>query len=253
MTSNYRFFSLLSIAALLAWSGCSEKPAPAGNNRASRAADWNVPKEVMVPVELPPATAKPPSKAEPFKYDPAANYQAVVKTTLGTFRLAFQPKTAPLSVETFIKAAAGGFYNGQIVYRVLADTLIGSGDSDGTGFTSSGLIVPDEFAQSEFVAGTVGLSHDANPNSGGSQWFVCLRPMPQLDHKFNAFARVTDGLDVVRKISNLPVIGSNAVFATPAYPALAERPVDPPIIQSIEIIKLSDGPSSAVSASPVSR
>jgi len=253
MTSIFRLTALLIFVVLLSLPGCSEKPAPAGNNSSSRAAGWNVPKEVMAPVELPPVTAKPPSRAEPFKYDPAANYQAVVKTSLGTFRLAFQPKIAPYSVETFIKTAASGFYNGQIVYRVVADTLIGSGDAEGTGFASSGLNVPDEFARSEFVAGTVGLSHNANPDSGGSQWFVCLRPMPQLDHHFNAFARVTDGLDVVRKISNLPVLGKNAVFATPAYPVLAERPVEPPVVQSIEIIKLFEGSSSAVSASPASR
>ncbi len=252
MTTIFRILSLAAFA-LLPLTGCTEKPAPAPNNRASRAADWTVPKEVMAPVELPPATAKPPSRAEPFKYDPAANYQAVVKTSLGTFRLAFLPKTAPRTVETFIKFAAGGFYNGQIVYRVVADTLIGAGDAEGTGFASSGLNAPDEFDHSEFAAGTVGLAHNANPDSGGSQWFVCLRPMPQLDHHFNAFARVIDGLEVVRKISNLPVLGPNAVFATPAYPALAERPVDPPVIQSVEIIKVSEGSSSTVSASPATK
>jgi cyclophilin family peptidyl-prolyl cis-trans isomerase len=237
MTLICRLAALFAFAALLPLAGCSEKPTPSSNGRANRAADWTVPKAVMAAVELPPTTAKAP-KAEPFKYDPAANYQAVVKTTRGDFRLALQPKTAPHSVETFVRLAAGGFYNGQIVYRAVADTLIETGDPDGTGFGTSGLNVPDEFTQSEFVAGTVGLAHNANPDSGGSQWFVCLRPMPQLDHKFSAFARVTDGLDVVRKISDLPVLGPNAVFATPAYSGLAERPVDPPVIQSIEIIKI---------------
>ena len=252
MTLIYRLAALITFALVLPLAGCSEKPTPASSGGADQSADWSVPKEVMGAVELPPATAKAP-QAEPFKYDPAASYQAVVKTGAGDFRLAFQSKDAPHSVETFVRLAASGFYNGLIVYRAVADTLIGTGDPDGTGFGSSGVNVPDEFAQSEFVAGTVGLAHNANPDSGGSQWFVCLRPMPQLDHKFSAFARVTEGLDVVRKISDLPVIGKDAVFATPVYPGLAERPIEPPVIQSIEIIKVSEGSSLAASASPASR
>ena len=158
------------------------------------------------------AVAQPPSEVE-----------AVVTTDLGTFRFEFAPDKAPKHVEQFIRLAKQGFYNGSAFHRVIANGIVQGGDpllKDpktpknlwGTGGLS---MLPDEFSDLKHERGTVSAVRIPDkPNSDGAQFFVCVYPQPPLDGKFSAFGRVTEGIDVVEKISHAPA-GANGFTDTP--------------------------------------
>jgi len=177
-----------------------------------------------------------PSTSKPRVYDPKKTYQAIVKTTMGEFRLAFYPGETPETVKAFVSLAMRGFYTGLVVHRVIADRMIQTGDPDGTGSGNPGFTIKGEFSKRLFVPGTVGLARTDNPNSGNSQWFVCLRRNPDWDGKYAAFGHVIEGLEVVRKISRVEVEGDRAIDLS-----RRDRPVDPPRTLSIEIVEISSG------------
>ena len=146
---------------------------------------------------------------------PPEDLEAVVATDLGTFRFEFAPKQAPNHVAQFLTLARQGYYDGSAFFRVVANGIIQGGDpllknpktarnlwgSGGlnllAGETSGGL------KHERGVVSTVRIPN--KPDSDGAQFFVCLFPQPTLDGKFSAFGRVTEGLDVVERISQTPV------------------------------------------------
>jgi len=155
---------------------------------------------------------------------PAADLEAVVATDLGTFRFEFAPDKAPKHVEHFIAFARQGYYDGSAFHRVVAYGIIQGGDPLlknpktprslwGTGGLS---LLPAEFSDLKHERGVVStVSIPDKPDSDGAQFFVCIAPQPPLDGKFSSFGRVTEGMDVVEKISQ----SSNAADG------LVEKPV----------------------------
>lgn len=224
---------LLLAAAVLAPAGCDDNE--------PQEAPWTPP---VMPIEPTEGTPPKPPAEQSFKYDPAAVYEAVVTTSLGTFRLGFYPQETPKTVERFLMLAQDyRAYDGQVFYRVVNDSLIQTGDpgGTGTGVPEGPGPIAGEFTRREFVAGTVGFARrEDNPNSGDMQWFVCLRRESRWDGKFAAFGYVKDGLDVVRKIGQAEVEGDRAVHWT-----RRQRPVDPPQILKVEIVKSSGGTNAA--------
>src|SRR5215472_9273407 len=142
-----------------------------------------------------------------------ADLDAVVSTDLGTFRFEFAPDKAPKHVEHFIALARQGYYDGSAFHRVVAYGIIQGGDpllKDpktprklwGTGGLNQ---LAAEFSDMKHERGVVStVSIPDKPNSDGAQFFVCVSPQPPLDGKFSAFGRVTEGMDVVEKISQSP-------------------------------------------------
>lgn len=140
--------------------------------------------------------------------------EAVVTTDAGVFRMEFAPNKAPKHVEQFLARTRQGYYDGSAFFRVLANGLIQGGDpllknaktpraQWGTGGLS---LLADEFSDMKHERGVVStVSIPNKANSGGAQFFVCVSPQYQLDGKYSAFARVTEGMDVVEKISQTPV------------------------------------------------
>ncbi|NIA21187.1 MAG: hypothetical protein GWP05_04260, partial [Anaerolineaceae bacterium] len=192
--------------------------------------EWEPP---LRPISVADSREATPSTSEPRVYDPKKTYQAIVKTTMGEFRLAFYPSETPETVKTFVTLAMRGFYTDLVVHRVIADLMIQTGDPEGTGSGNPGFTVKGEFTNRPFVPGTVGLARAANPNSGNSQWFVCLRRNPVWDSRYAAFGRVIEGLEVARKISRVEVEGDRAIDVS-----RRDRPVDPPRILSIEVVEI---------------
>jgi len=230
---------MLAVAGLAAAAvcGCGDEPAPA---------PWEPPRHPISQESLP---GRQPER-EAFTYDPEAVYEAVVTTSLGEFRLGFYPDEAPKAVENFIMLAADWhLYDGVIFHRVVADDFVQTGDPTGTGLSGPGQRYSGpkgtfsgkdlaEFTSRPFVAGTVGMARRSDdPYSADSQWFVCLRRKPSCDGRRAAFAHVTSGLDVVRRISRVEVEGDRAI-----HPSRRDRPVDPPVIRSIRIVRVG-GPA----------
>ena len=155
---------------------------------------------------------------------PAAEVEAVVTTDLGTFRFEFSPDKAPKHVEQFIARARQGYYEGSAFHRVVANGIIQGGDPLlknpktpkalwGTGGLS---LLGNEFSEMKHERGVVSsVSIPGKPNSEGAQFFVCVSPQPALDGKFSTFGHVTEGIDVVEKISQVPADANG----------IAEKPV----------------------------
>ena len=155
---------------------------------------------------------------------PASELEAVVATDLGTFRFEFAPDKAPKHVAQFVELARQGFYDGSGFHRVVANGMIQGGDpllKDpktarnlwGTGGLNR---LPAEFSDFKHDRGVVStISIPGKPDSDGAQFFVCVAPQPALDGKYSSFGRVTEGMDVVEKIS----------LAASAADGMLEKPV----------------------------
>ena len=129
---------------------------------------------------------------------------ATLHTNHGPIALELFPDEAPKTVENFTKLARDGFYDGLIFHRVIPDFMIQGGDPTGTGSGGPGYSFEDEFNEHEVVRGALAMAN-AGPNTNGSQFFIVTADAcPWLDGKHTVFGRVTDGMDVVDKISDLP-------------------------------------------------
>lgn len=135
---------------------------------------------------------------------------AVIKTTLGTIVLEFFEEDAPKHVANFKKLIGEGFYDGITFHRVIPGFMIQAGDpltkdddrsNDGTG--GPGYTIDAEFNSRKHLRGTLSMARKPDPNSAGSQFFICLKPQPGLDGQYTIFGQVTEGMDVVDKIAEV--------------------------------------------------
>jgi peptidyl-prolyl cis-trans isomerase B (cyclophilin B) len=111
---------------------------------------------------------------------------------------------APKTVDNFRKLAEDGYYDGLIFHRVIPDFMIQGGCPEGTGTGGPGYTFEDEINQHKVVRGALAMAN-AGPNTNGSQFFiVTTQAAPWLDGKHTVFGEVTEGMDVVDKISDLP-------------------------------------------------
>jgi peptidyl-prolyl cis-trans isomerase B (cyclophilin B) len=139
---------------------------------------------------------------------------AVFETDYGSFKIALYPDVAPLHVENFKKLIRDKFYDGLGFHRVIANRIIQGGDPQTRGGGNRGMWgggeknqpkVPAEFSTRPFTRGAVGMARAGDPNSATSQFFVCLGPEHQWDGQYTIFGEVTQGLNNVQIISNVPL------------------------------------------------
>ncbi len=130
---------------------------------------------------------------------------ARVETSLGNFEVELWKDVAPKHAANFLKLAKSGFYNGLIFHRILAGFVIQGGCPDGDGTGGPGWEVEAEFNNRRHEAGVLSMARSADPNSAGSQFFVCLSRdgCKHLDGQYTAFGKVTSGMDTVEKLGAL--------------------------------------------------
>jgi cyclophilin family peptidyl-prolyl cis-trans isomerase len=154
---------------------------------------------------LPPG-AEPP----PVSLEEAASLEAVITTDLGVIRFEFFPDKALKHVQAFVKNARAGFYDGSAFHRAVRLGLIQGGDpllkdpKTPRARWGSGALnqLPDEFSDVKHVTGTVSTVRiPGKAGSDGAQFFICASAQSQLDGQFSAFGQVTEGIEVVDKIS----------------------------------------------------
>jgi cyclophilin family peptidyl-prolyl cis-trans isomerase len=147
---------------------------------------------------------------------------ATLHTSEGAIELELYPDAAPKTVENFEKLSRDGFYDGVIFHRVIPDFMIQGGDPTGTGMGGPGYEFEDELNQHRVVRGALAMAN-AGPNTNGSQFFiVTAEETPWLDGKHTVFGRVTSGMDVVDRISQ---VGRDA----------NDRPRKPVTIERVEV------------------
>jgi peptidyl-prolyl cis-trans isomerase B (cyclophilin B) len=126
---------------------------------------------------------------------------AVLRTSEGPLTIELFDEDAPQTVANFKRLAGQGFYDGVIFHRVIPDFMIQGGDPTGTGTGGPGYTFEDEVNDHKIVRGALAMAN-AGPNTNGSQFFlVTTEEAPWLDGKHTVFGRVSDGMDVVDRIS----------------------------------------------------
>lgn len=142
-----------------------------------------------------------------------------METDKGTIEFILYPDTAPNTVANFISLAKKGFYDGLTFHRVVADFMIQGGDPNGDGSGGPGYRIKAEFNARQHLEGTVAMARADDPDSAGSQFYICLTPQPSLDGKYTVFGQVTNGLSVVHAIQQGDKILKVTLIRADGYPA----------------------------------
>jgi peptidyl-prolyl cis-trans isomerase B (cyclophilin B) len=136
---------------------------------------------------------------------------AVIDTKFGKIELKFFPEVAPNHVNNFIDLAKKGFYDGTTFHRVIPGFMIQGGDPNTKdpdrkkhGMGGPGYAVKAEFNQTPHKRGILSMARSSDPDSAGSQFFICVGDAPFLDRQYTAFGQVTSGMDVADKIVGQP-------------------------------------------------
>ena len=166
---------------------------------------------VAAPVQRRAAPAQQPFKTT-LTAAQMTNKQAVVDTSAGTFVIDLRPDLAPNHVGYFMKLASEGAYAGTIFHRVIRDGIIQGGDpisrdpSKQALYGTGGLgVLAAEHSAEPVAAGTVAaVIRPGQPDSAGAQFFICVTDQPALTGQYTVFGHVSDGLEVVQKISEAP-------------------------------------------------
>jgi cyclophilin family peptidyl-prolyl cis-trans isomerase len=152
--------------------------------------------------------------------DLGTTYVAALDTTQGPITIEFDAANAPQTVNNFVFLAREGFYDDVVFHRVVPGFVVQGGDPTGTGRGGPGYRFRDELeGEGSYSRGTVAMAN-AGPNTNGSQFFICLADVG-LPHSYTIFGQVTDGMDAVDAIADLPRQG--------------ERPTEDAVIRSVEI------------------
>lgn len=146
----------------------------------------------------------------------ATEETAVIKTSMGTIKLKFFPGVAPGHVENFKKLAKSGFYNGTTFHRVIPGFMIQGGDPNSKsddrsthGMGGPGYEIAAEFNDKKHNRGRLSMARSQDPDSAGSQFFICVKDSFFLDNQYTVFGEVTEGMDVVDKIASAKKDGSD--------------------------------------------
>ncbi|MDD5038898.1 MAG: peptidylprolyl isomerase [Dehalococcoidales bacterium] len=177
-----------------------------------------------------PGAPKQWSAPPAMQIDTSKTYFATVNTTLGTFKIQLFANESPKTVNNFVFLSQQGFYNGIIFHRVISTFMIQTGDPTGAGSGGPGYEFADELPpKHSYDPGIVAMAN-AGPDTNGSQFFICagadavsLNRYPN----YSQFGKVIEGMDTIQKIATVPV--------GPGNPGENSRPVNPPVINRIDI------------------
>ena len=170
-------------------------------------------------------------KREENKPVNAANEVAVIKTSEGDMVVQFWNDAAPNTIENFKKLARAGFYNGTIFHRIVKGFMIQGGDpnskdpakEESYGAGGPGYKIKAEFNDHSHERGVISMAREPDPDSAGSQFFICLGPAPRLDHQYTTFGKLIKGDDVLDKIGNTPVTMGHGENSKPAKRIVIEK------------------------------
>jgi peptidyl-prolyl cis-trans isomerase B (cyclophilin B) len=161
---------------------------------------------------------------------------AVIITPKGTIELDLYPEAAPNTAATFVELARSGYFDGIKFHRVVAGFVVQGGDPQTKDLTSDEVVgiverqdrnvyspgeprlgmgnagwnLAAEFNERKHLEGTVAMARALDPDSAGTQFYICLAPQPRLDGQYTVFGQVAAGMDVVKAIG----VGDEIVSVT---------------------------------------
>ena len=141
------------------------------------------------------------------------NEVAVIKTVAGDMVIEFWPDVAPKTVENFKTLAKKGFYDGTAFHRIIKGFMVQGGDpltKDDTkqnrwGTGDPGYKIKAEFNERSHKRGVVSMARSQDPDSAGSQFFICHGDPSFLDRQYTAFGKLIQGDDVLEKLATTKV------------------------------------------------
>src|SRR4051812_29883317 len=166
----------------------------------------------------------------------ASNEVAIIRTSDGDMVVQFWSDAAPKTIENFKKLARSGFYEGTTFHRIMKGFMIQGGDpltkdpakEQHYGDGGPGYKIKAEFNNHRHERGVISMARETEPDTAGSQFFICLAPRPRLDGKYTTFGTLIKGDDVLAKIGNTPVTKNSA--------GEMSKPTSRVVIQSIKIV-----------------
>jgi peptidyl-prolyl cis-trans isomerase B (cyclophilin B) len=181
------------------------------------------------------AAAVAEEKKETSPMNPS-NEVAVIKTSEGEMVVQFWTDAAPNTIDNFKKLARQDFYNGTVFHRIIKGFMIQGGDPNSKdpakensyGQGDPGYKIKAEFNDHPHERGVLSMARASDPDSAGSQFFICLAPIHRLDHQYTTFGKLIKGDDVLDKIGNTPV-DRNAQGET-------SKPTKRVVIESVKIV-----------------
>ncbi|HXH65445.1 MAG TPA: peptidylprolyl isomerase [Mariprofundaceae bacterium] len=155
-----------------------------------------------------------PKKA-PLASDPGIPEGTQVRLELdnGPVTIRLLPQVAPDTVANFKVLVANGFYDGLTFHRVIPGFMAQGGDPNGTGTGGPGYRIKAEFNATRHVRGTVAMARTSDPDSAGSQFYICYGPQPHLDGQYTVFGEVTEGMELIDTVRNGSVIRKATLLA----------------------------------------
>ena len=138
-----------------------------------------------------------------FEYTPEATYDAVIEIQdYGSLHVELYGKEAPITVKNFIDRANSGYYNGKSFHKIVDDLMYGGSVYP----ESEALGIKGEFSENgvenkiSHVRGTLSMARGEGKNTAYGQFFIVRKNSRELDGKYAAFGRITDGMEIIDKI-----------------------------------------------------
>jgi peptidyl-prolyl cis-trans isomerase B (cyclophilin B) len=154
------------------------------------------------------------------------SYQIVLDTSAGKITLDLLSNVAPGHAKNMLSLAKIGYYDGLIFHRVISGFMIQGGCPEGTGSGGPGYTIPAEFNATMHEPGVLSMARTSDPNSAGSQFFICLEKVPHLDRQYTAFGKTADA-------ASLAVVKQIGAVATGAQ----DRPTKPITINKATVVE----------------
>src|SRR5215813_11669069 len=165
-----------------------------------------------------------------------SNEVAIIKTNEGDMVVQFWTDAAPNTVENFKKLARQGFYDGTTFHRIVKGFMIQGGDPNSKdpakessyGQGDPGYKIKAEFNNHSHDRGVISMARGPDPDSAGSQFFICLAPVRRLDGQYTTFGKLIKGVDVLEKIGDTPVTNNGM--------GEVSKPTKRVVIESVKIV-----------------
>jgi peptidyl-prolyl cis-trans isomerase B (cyclophilin B) len=163
---------------------------------------------------------------------------AVIKTSEGEMVVQFWTDAAPNTIENFKKLARAGFYDGTTFHRIVKGFMIQGGDPNtkdlakesSYGLGDPGYKIKAEFNDHSHERGVLSMARSSDPDSAGSQFFICLGDVRRLDHQYTTFGKLIKGDSVLGKLGDTEVISANGEKS---------KPTKRVVVESIKIVPAS--------------